>query len=285
MTKYRSCFVALTVALGVIVALPVGASAAVGRHTGGMTVNAGAQRLSLVSSRATTDGRLQSKWLVGGKARVTVTAPEGSAVTIGQGKLTSVEIAAPGALVGGATAARGPRAKRGPLAHAAWTNPCNHCWYNALTARVCGRSCVYASSNQYALQEVNGGGWYMGQHITGTVYPGSGSATLGEAYNRFPGESGDSGPIGYRPNGDHCPTSGDTWNWSFSFGGFSFGDSGPLSSGSCYGPIAPSGWGFPAFGSRWWSNGQSGNHAIGSFDAINLGAGQNPYDELDVASS
>ena len=285
MTKYRSWLVALTAAFGVLVALPVGASATVVRHSGGMTVNAGAQRLSLISSRSTSDGRLQSKWLVGGKARVTVTAPQGSAVTIGQGKLTTVEIASPGALAGEAAAARGPRANRGPLAHAAWTNPCNHCWYNALSTRVCGRTCVYASSRPVRAPGGRRGRWYMGQHITGTVYPGSGSATIGEAYNRFPGESGDSGPLNYRPSGDSCPGSGSSWNWGFSWGGFSFGESGPLSGGSCYGPIAPSGWGYPAFGSRWWSNGQGGNHSIGSFDAIHLGPGQNPYDELDVASS
>ena len=169
MTKYRSCLVALTVALGVLVAMPVGASAAVGRRSGGMMVNAGAQRLRLISSRSTTDGRVQSKWLVGGKNHVTVTGAPGSAVTIGQGKLLTVEVASPDALAGEA-AARGPRAKRGPLAHAAWTNPCNHCWYNAQSATACARSCVYGSSNQYALQEVSGE-WYMGQHITGTVYP------------------------------------------------------------------------------------------------------------------
>jgi hypothetical protein len=249
-----------------------------------MTVNAGAQRLSLISSRSTTDGRVQSKWLVGGKDSVTVTGAPGSAVTIAQGKLVTVAVAPPQALAGEATAARGPRAKHGPLAHAAWTNPCNHCWYNAQQARVCARSCVYGSSDQYALQEVPGG-WYMGEHITGTVYPGSGSATLGEAYYRFPGESGDSGPLNYKPAGDSCPSSGSSCNWSFSGWGFSFGESGPLSGGSCYGPIAPSGWGYPAFGSRWWSGGQNGNHAIGSFDAIHLGPGQNPYDVLYVAAN
>lgn len=287
MTRYgrRSSWLgALVVAVGVLVAIPVGASAAVvGTHSGGMTVNAGAQRLSLISSRSTTDGRLQSKWLVGGKNHVTVTGAPGSAVTIGQGELLTVEVTPPGALAGEA-AARGPRAKRGPLAHAAWTNPCNHCWFNAQSAQACARTCVYAGSNQYALQEVPGA-WYMGQHITGTVHPGSGTATLGEAYARFPGESGDSGPIGFKPSGDHCPNSGDSWSWSFSFGGFTFGDSGPLSAGSCYGPIAPSGWGMPAFGSRWWSNGQSGNHSIGSFDAVNLGPGQDPWDVLYVAAN
>jgi hypothetical protein len=243
-----------------------------------MTVNHGAQRLSLVSSHSTSDGRVQSKWTVGGKAHLTVTAPTGSSVIVG---MSTVQIKPPGELAGEA-GARGPRAKGGPLAHAAWTNPCNHCWYNSLSSRYCLETCTYAGSDQYALQEVSGA-WYVGQHISGTVYPGSGSAKLGEAYNRFPGESGDSGPQpGYKPAGDDCPNSGATWSWGFSWGGFSFGESDPLSGGSCYGPIAPSGWGFPAFGSRWWSNGQSGNHAIGSFEAINLGRGQDPYDELDI---
>lgn len=266
-----------------LVALPVGASAAVGKHSGGMTVNAGVQRLRLISSRSTTDGRLQSKWLVGGKDHVAVTGARGSTVTIGQGKLLTVEVAPPGALAAEA-AARGPREKGGPLAHAAFTNPCNHCWFNSQSAQACARTCVTASSDQYALQEVSGE-WYMGQHITGTVYPGSGTATLGEAYARFPGESGDSAPLNYRPSGDSCPSSGSSWNWGFSFGGFSFGESGPLSGGSCYGPIAPSGWGYPAFGSRWWSNGQSGNHAIGSFSAVHLGPGQNPNDLLVVGAN
>lgn len=281
MTRYgRRWLVALTVAVGALVAAPTGAYAGgVGARSGEMTVNHGSQLLSLVSSRSMTDGRVQSKWSVGGgKTHVTVTAPAGSAVTIGQG---TVRIVPPGALAG-AAAARGPRAQHGPLAHAAFTNPCNHCTFNALSTHVCARTCVYASSTQYALQE-NPGEWYMSQRITGTVSPGSGSATMGEAYNRFPGESGDSGPINYRPSGDHCPTTGASWSWSFSYLGFTFGDSGPLSSGSCYGPIAPSGWGFPAFGSRWWSNGQSGNHSIGSGDAIHLGPGQNPWDELDAA--
>jgi hypothetical protein len=278
---YRSWAVVLTVAVGTFFALTAGAYAAT--SSGGMMVNAGGQPLGLASSRTTTDGQLQNTYTVGA-AHATVTAPRGSTVTFGNG---TMQIVPPLAAAGTATAARAEHlktAKGGPSAHAAWTNPCDHCWYNALSGSYCNGTCVYAGSEQYAIQEVSGE-WFMGQYINGTVYPGSTSATLGEAYNRFPGESGDSGPINYKPGGDDCPSSSTTWSWSFSYAGFSFGLSGPLAGGSCYGPIAPSSWGDPAFGSRWWSGGESGNHAIASFDAIHLGAGQDPYDVLVLGAS
>lgn len=280
----RSWLVALTVAVGMLVVLPAGAYAAIGGiRSGGMIVQSGTQQVTLDSSQTVANGQLQSEWTVGGKAQLTVTAPPGSDVTVGQG---TVVITPPLAQTGNATAARANgRTKRGPLAHAAWTNPCNHCWFNSLSGRYCLETCVYAGSQQYALQEVSGN-WQMGQHITGTVYGGSGPPKLGEAFNRFPGESGDSGPENYRPSGDNCPNSGGSWSWTFSGWGFSLGESEPLSGGSCYGPIAPSSWGDPAFGSRWWNNaGQSGNHAIGSFDAIHLGPGQNPYDQLYLGAA
>jgi hypothetical protein len=258
------CVVGVLAGLAVPTAAMAAADGAVA--TGSMRVAAGGRAVSLVSSSATRDGRLQNQWLVGHNERVTVTAPRGSVVTIGA---NMTRVTPPLAIPGAYTAGRS-------------SNPCNHCWYNGLSVRQCqGSSCVYGSSDQYAIQE-QPGEWYMGQHTTGTVYPGAGSATQGDVWNRFPGESGDSGPLNYQPRGDDCPSSGTSWNWSFSFAGFGFGESGPLSGGSCYGPIAPSGWGFPAFGSRWWSGGQSGNHAVGSGDAIHLGAGQSPYDELDV---
>jgi hypothetical protein len=258
-TRIRWVGVAVLTAAAMLVAGSTGAHAAVGgQSSGGMLLNAGSQRVSLVSSQPITDGRLRSTWVIGGNGRVTVTAPAGSSVIVGG---SSVEIAPP----------------------LSWRNPCDHCWYNAIAGRFCRETCVYGSSNQYALQEVSGE-WYVGNHITGTVYPGSGSAKLGEAYNRFLSEHGDSGALNYKPSGDSCPSSGGSWNWSFSFQsqgvGFSFGESQPLSGGSCYGPVAPSGWGQPAFGSRWWSNGQRGNHGIGSFDAIHLGHHQSPYDAL-----
>jgi hypothetical protein len=279
--RCMSWLVPLTVAAGMLFVVTAGAYAAPGSESSGrMTVNTGGQFVTLASTRVTAAGQLRNQWTVGA-ARVTVTAPAGSTVTLGPG---TVDVAPAMAVAGEATAARSARIGRGVLAHAAWTNPCDHCWYNSLSNSYCLETCVYASSDQYALQEVSGA-WYMGQHITGTVYPGSGSAELGEAYNRFPGESGDSGPLNYNPSGDDCPSSGATWSWGFSGWGFSFGESGPLAGNSCYGPIAPSSWGDPAFGSRWWSGGESGNHSIGSFDAIHLGSGQDPYDELDLGVS
>lgn len=264
---YRSWLVALTVAVGTFFTVATGACAAVGGvSSGGMIVTAGSQQVTLVSRRPMLDGRLQTEWTTSAGADVTVTAPPGSTVTIGQ---NTAEVSPPLSRVGAATA----------------SNPCDHCRYNPLTLTHCAETCTHGASDQYALQEVPGE-WFMGQHITGTVYSGSGVPVEDEAYNTFPDERGDSGPLNYKPAGDQCPSSGTTWNWSFSGWGLTFGESGPLSDGSCYGPIAPSGWDHPAFGSKWWARSvQSGDHAIGSFDAIHLGPGQSPYDTLQVRSA
>jgi hypothetical protein len=282
--RSRQRVVALLTLIGAcFVPAPTGAQADK-KPSGGMVVDAGSQQVTLASSRTLPDGRLQNGWAVGA-AHVMVTAPPGTTVTIGQG---TMEILPPLALDGAATAARaarfGHRAKGHPIAHAAWTNPCNHCWYNSLSGTYCLETCVYAGSVQYALQEVPGE-WYVAQHISGTVTSGAGPARLGGAYNRFVNESGDSGPLNYKPGGDDCTSSSTSWNWSFSAFGLSFGENGPLSGGSCYGPIAPDGWGNPAFGSKWWANYEDGNHAIGSADAIHLGPGQNPYASLGLEAA
>lgn len=272
--SFRS--VILSAAAVSALASPAAASAATTQTTPGgsqettsgrMLIGAGSQQLTLTSSRTMPDGRIKSQWSVGpggSDGTASATAPAGSTISVTPNLMT---ISPPQALATANASNTGVAA-----AQAAWTNPAPGSDYNAVSGSHCFKnSCVYASSFQHAIQE-QPGEWFIGQETSGTVYPASNSATLGEAYTRFPGESGDSGPLNYRPEGDHCASSGASWSWSFSYLGFGIGESSPLSANSCYGPIAPSSWGEPAFGSRWWSNGQGGNHGIGSADAIHLGA-------------
>lgn len=247
----------LVACAALLLAGPTGASAA----GGGMRVDAGRQHVSVVSSRSVQGGRLRSTWMIGGKP-LTVTAPPGSRVVLGQ---NWAEVMPPLAFAG-----------------ASWSNPCDHCWYNALQIRRCGETCVNASSTQFAMQE-KPGAWYIGNRITGTVYPGSGKATFGQAWNRWISERGDSAPLDYQPNGDSCPSSGKSLTLGLSAFAVSLSVTVPLSGGSCFGPVAPSGWSSPAFGSRYWSGGQSGNHGLGSLDMIHLGHHQSPYDWLYIS--
>src|SRR3984885_13365177 len=125
--RCRSWLVPLTVAVGMLFVVTAGAYAAPGSESSGrMTVNTGGQFVTLASSRVTATGQLQNQ-VTGGAARATATAPAASTVPFGPG---TVDVAPPMALAGEASAARAPRVSRGPLAHAAWTNPCDHCWYN-----------------------------------------------------------------------------------------------------------------------------------------------------------
>lgn len=184
------------------------------------------------------------------------------------------------------------------IAAASWTNPANHTWFNYKTNEICqSGECVYGASQQFAFNETPGK-WVMGQKTTGTITPQSGGAScMGSVYTRFPGESGDTGPLaGYSPNADTTRSAG-TYNVSYSWGGFTMGAS-VNRTAAVFGPFTPNllangspNYNLPAFGSGWdgWDFGgcTSRQEGLGSADAIRLGPGQDPYDqmsELDYTS-
>ena len=245
--------------------------------SGGMIVSPQSAPLTLVSSVTLPDGLIQNDWTVQDPAggTLTVTAASLSEVTVDTPCVTQcerpteadTEVSPPESLL--SNAAAGPK---------------NHTWYNLRQVQRCTATCVYASSDQYAIQEVPGD-WRIGNHITGNVHPGNNDACYGRAWNTFGGEHGDSGPDNFKPAGDtFAQGSSLGWAWTFSYGVFSFSESGTTASHSKYGPIAPSGWTNPAYGSHWdgidYGGDNNNNNALGSGDDIKLGVGQSAYNNL-----
>lgn len=243
-----------------------------------MALSSGSVPMTLVGSSQLPNGQVRTNWS-GASGTDVVTSPAGTTIT---DTGTTLTIIPPQAAAGAMSSPTGVEAASAQ----SWTNPPNHTYYNSTSGTHCASgNCVYAGSVQYALQE-NPGEWYVMQKISGTVYPASGGkACWGQAYNEFPGESGDSGPLNYSPTGNTNQGSGTT-TVGFSAFGFSTSETEQRVSG-VFGPIAPHGWGLPAFGSQWdgqdYGGCNSGNNGLGSIYDIHLGSGQNPYADTVIA--
>jgi hypothetical protein len=259
----------------------------------GATLAPGSKAMTLGSATTLANGLVQSTWQGAGGMTDTMVAPAGSTlsiqtVTINGQQATQATVTPP--QLAGVAPPTGTAAAADTAA-ASWTNPPNHTWFNPQSNEICkSGECVYGSSQQYAYNETKGN-WIMGQKTTGTISPQTpGASCLGSVYTRFPGEVGDSGPLaGYSPSADTTSSSG-TYNVSFSYGGISIGSSVTRTS-AVFGPFTPNRYSngapnytLPAFGSGWDGFDYGGctqrQEGLGSADAIHLGAGQNPYDQM-----
>lgn len=281
---------AAALAVGLTLASASSAFAAVGA-----TLAPGSQAMTLSNSSTLANGLVQSTWHGSGMTD-TMTAPAGSTlsiqtVTINGHQATQATVTPP--QLAGVAPPTGTAASASTTAAAAasWTNPANHTWFNPKSNEICkAGECVYGSSQQCAYNETKGN-WIIGQKTTGTISPQTGGAScLGSVYTRFPGESGDSGPLaGYSPSSDTSKSAG-SYNVSFSWGGFAIGTTVTRTS-AVFGPFTPNRYSnggphytLPAFGSGWDGFDFGGctqrQEGLGSADAIHLGAGQNPYDQM-----
>jgi hypothetical protein len=161
------------------------------------------------------------------------------------------------------------------------TPPPLHTYFNFMSNDICAvDSCETDGGNQYAIQEIPGN-YYMGQEMSGTVRPNVGhNATYGEAFIDWPGESGDSGPLNYSPQGDTV-TEKETADITVGIdvAPFTFDIDIPVYKDSTFGPVFPSGANVPAFGSFWQGNNHSMNGTAFAED-IHLGTGQSAVGEM-----
>lgn len=242
-----------------------------------MTVASGSDPLTQTDSQQLANGLVQTSWVDANGNVTTATGPQGSTVAVSG---TTASITPPQAAVSSAVDPGGSLV----AAPAVLSPPPDHSYFNALSISDCASgTCVYGSSVQYSLQEIPGE-VYMMQKTTGTVSTNNGSCEAeGRAWNRFLNETGDSGPLDYSPSAD-SPTGGGTVDVSFDAFGFGLGFPVSRTTG-WFGPAAPSGWGEPAFGSRWVPAGNCStkNQGLGSLDDIHIGHGQSDWDSLYIS--
>lgn len=286
--SWKSCLTVGMVALGSALSTFGVSLAKADPTSGAVTVASGSESLTLASSTVMSNGDIQTTWDGPGQVTVsTVSAPNSSGATISLSQPTANE--AEVVVTPDASAAS---TSESDAADAANTIKDGELYNSIPTTTTCSTLfvCTTGDMTQTMFQNISRK-VYTGQLVQSSGYSfNTDPITLSEAYDRWPGSSGDA-RVRQSPNGTTTTTTNvATVNVSTSYNHFSVGASFPVNRYSSVGPVTPSGSDQPAFGAAWRGSNSSSNtnpvyEAADSANTVHIGRGQSNYAELVVVNA